>query len=235
MFKNKVVVITGDAQGIGLETRLAFEKMGAMVYGIDLTPGSYYQGDITNPEVLINFVQKITEQHKKIDILINNAAPTMVGIHQGSIEDFTKALNIGVIAPFHLVQLLLPYFAHGANIINLSSTRAFQSQPETESYAAAKGGITALTHSLAVSLGPSNIRVNAIAPGWIDTHNGDWSKEDMYQHPIQRIGVPADVTNMIMYLCSDTAGFITGQTFQIDGGMSIQMIYHQDHGWQYKK
>lgn len=234
MFKNKIVVITGDAQGIGLSIRQSFEQQGALVYGIDIQPGSYYQGDIADTATLESFVHSILNKHEKIDYLINNALPKMVGIHQGTLEDFNQALKVGITAPFYLTQLLLSHFSDNASIINISSSRAFQSQKESESYSAAKGAISALTHSLAVSLA-GKVRVNAIAPGWIDTQqNNSFSQSDYQQHLVKRVGKPADIAEMVLFLCSDKASFITGQTIQIDGGMGIQMIYHGDEGWSYQ-
>lgn len=235
MYKDKVVLITGDAHGIGKATRLAFEKQGAFVYGIDIADGSYFKGDIANLNDLEQFVSAVTDKHPHIDIIINNALPQTIGIHQGNVNHFINALSVGVVAPFYLVQLCLPYLKQGSSIINLASTRAFQSQPETESYAAAKGAITALTHSLAISLSQDQIRVNAVAPGWIDTMQSTTSLADIQQIPSQMIGQPDDVANLILYLCSEQARFINGQTIQIDGGMSKQMIYHDDFGWQFNR
>lgn len=233
MFQDKVVVITGDIHGIGLATRQAFENEGARVYGIDINPGSFFQGDIANPTVLEKFVSTILEKEDHVDVLVNNALPKTVGIHQGSLTDFQYALQVGVMAPFYLTQLLLPAFKPGSAIINLASTRAFQSQPETESYGAAKGAITALTHNLAVSLNHDQIRVNAIAPGWIDTYQSTFTQADEKQHPSQRVGHPSDIAEMILFLASEKGSFINGQTITIDGGMSKLMIYHDDYGWEY--
>ena len=123
-----------------------------------------------------------------------------------------------------------PYFAEGACIVNISSSRDRMSQPETESYTAAKGGISALTHALAVSLA-GRVRVNSISPGWRDTDYKIYEGEDALQQPVGRVGNPLDIANAVLYLCSDMAGFITGEDICIDGGMTKQMIYHNDHGW----
>lgn len=121
----------------------------------------------------------------------------------------------------------------GASIVNIASTRAFQSQPDTESYSAAKGGIVALTYSMSVSLA-GKARVNCISPGWIDaSENPQHYEPDKRQHPASRVGTPADIANMALYLCSEQAGFITGENITIDGGMSRLMIYHDDCGWTY--
>jgi NAD(P)-dependent dehydrogenase (short-subunit alcohol dehydrogenase family) len=119
-----------------------------------------------------------------------------------------------------------------ASIVNIASTRAFQSQPDTESYSAAKGGIVALTHAMAVSLA-GRARVNCISPGWIETSdNPEHSEQDKRQQPVGRVGSVSDIAEMVLYLCGDKAGFITGENITIDGGMSKLMIYHNDHGWK---
>ena len=120
--------------------------------------------------------------------------------------------------------------AEGAAIVNISSSRDRMSQPQTESYTAAKGGIAALTHALAVSLA-GKVRVNSISPGWIDTAYTVYEGPDAVQQPVGRVGNPLDIANMVLYLCSDKAGFITGENICIDGGMTRQMIYHGDNGW----
>ncbi|MGN1378317.1 MAG: SDR family oxidoreductase, partial [Dorea sp.] len=132
--------------------------------------------------------------------------------------------------PFYLTKLFVPYFAKGAAIVNISSSRDRMSQPQTESYTAAKGGIAALTHALAVSLA-GRVRVNSISPGWIDTACTEYTGPDAVQQPVHRVGNPMDIANMVLYLCSEKAGFITGENVCIDGGMTRQMIYHDDHGW----
>ena len=166
-------------------------------------------------------------------MLINNAAPKMCGITEGSYEDFEYALKVGVTAPFYLTKLFQPYFAEGASIVNISSSRDRMSYPQTESYTAAKGGISALTHALAVSLA-GKVRVNSISPGWIDTNYEVYEGPDAYRHLVGRVGNPYDISNMVMYLCSDLAGVITGENICIDGGMTKQMIYHGDNGWSLK-
>lgn len=155
----------------------------------------------------------------------------MRGIDECSYEEFEYALRVGVTAPFYLVKLLMPHLAEGASIVNISSSRDRMSQPQTESYTAAKGGIAALTHALAVSLA-GRARVNSISPGWIDTSYATYEGPDALQQPAGRVGNPMDIANMVMYLCSDMAGFITGENICIDGGMTRQMIYHGDHGWR---
>ena len=158
----------------------------------------------------------------------------MKGIDDCSYEDFQYALSVGVAAPFYLVKLLMPYLTQGASIINISSSRDRMSQPQTESYTAAKGGIAALTHALAVSLA-GKARVNSISPGWIDTQYVEYEGADALQQPVGRVGNPMDIANMVLFLCSEKAGFITGENICIDGGMTKQMIYHGDCGWKLEK
>lgn len=231
MFRDKVVVITGGAHGIGKATAEEFEKNGAQVCVIDKTPGEYYVGDIGDKEVLEKFAEYVHEKYGHVDYLINNALPITRGIEKCSYEEFEYALAVGVTAPFYLSKLLLPYFAEGAAIVNISSSRDRMSQPQTESYTAAKGGIAALTHALAVSLS-GKVRVNSISPGWIDREYVEYEGADATQHPAGRVGNPLDIVNMVLYLCSDKAGFITGENICIDGGMTKQMIYHGDWGWK---
>ena len=230
-FKNKVVVVTGGARGIGLCIRQRFEAAGATVCVIDLLDNDYFVGDLADKATLEAFAATVIADHGRVDCLIHNAAPKMCGIADGSYEDFEYALKVGVTAPFYLTKLFAPYFASGASVVNISSSRDRMSQPQTESYTAAKGGISALTHALAVSLS-GTVRVNAISPGWIDNAYTVYEGPDATQQPAGRVGNPPDVANMVLYLCSDMAGFITGENVCIDGGMTRQMIYHGDHGWK---
>jgi NAD(P)-dependent dehydrogenase (short-subunit alcohol dehydrogenase family) len=197
---------------------------------IDLLDNDYFVGDLADKATLEKFAEKVIADYGHVDYLINNAAPKMCGITDGSYEDFEYALKVGVTAPFYLAKLFIPYFAEGASIVNISSSRDRMSQPETESYTAAKGGISALTHALAVSLA-GKVRVNSISPGWIDNNYTVYEGADATQQPAGRVGNPPDIANMVLYLCSDMSGFITGENICIDGGMTRQMIYHGDHGW----
>ena len=229
-FNGKVAVITGGARGIGKCIRQQFEAAGAKTCVIDLLDNDYYVGDLSDQRTLEAFAQKVIKEHGRVDYLINNAAPGMYGITTGSYEDFEYALRVGVTAPFYLSKLFMPYFTKDACIINISSSRDRMSQPETESYTAAKGGISALTHALAVSLA-GRVRVNSVSPGWIDNNYKVYEGPDAVQQPSGRVGNPLDIANMVLYLCSDMAGFITGENVCVDGGMTKQMIYHGDHGW----
>ena len=234
MFKDKVAIVTGGANGIGRCIADEFRKQGAVVYVIDKQDGDHFVGDVSKKEVLEAFVAEVLSRHSKVDIIINNALPLMKGIDECSYEEFKYALSVGVTAPFYLVKLLKNHLAEGASIINISSSRDRMSQPQTESYTAAKGGIAALTHALAVSLA-GRARVNSISPGWIDTANTVDEGPDASQQPAGRVGNPKDIANMVLFLCSDKAGFITGENICIDGGMTRQMIYHGDFGWKLEK
>ena len=231
MFEGKIVVVTGGARGIGKAIAEEFRKCGAVVCIIDKEENDYFTGDIASRETLEAFAEKVIHDYGHVDYLVNNALPIMRGIDTCTYEEFEYALQVGVTAPFYLTKLLVPYFAKGAAIVNISSSRDRMSQPQTESYTAAKGGIAALTHALAVSLA-GRVRVNSISPGWIDTAYTDYTGPDALQQPVHRVGNPMDIANMVLYLCSEKAGFITGENVCIDGGMTRQMIYHDDFGWK---
>ena len=209
MFQDKVVVITGGAGGIGKCIREEFEKAGSKVCIIDVADNPYFVGDIGDEATLRRFAEKVIAERGRVDYLINNAPPLFKGINECTYEEFNYALRVGVSSAFLLTQLFQPYFSPEASIINISSSRDRMSQPQSESYAAAKGGISALTHALAVSLG-GKVRVNSISPGWIDTDYTVYEGPDAVQQPAGRVGNPLDIANMVLFLCSDKAGFITG-------------------------
>ncbi len=232
-FDGRVVVITGGAHGIGRATADAFRREGAVVHIIDKQPGDWFVGDVSDKGALEQFAETVIARSGHVDCLVNNALPVMKGIGECTWEEFSYALAVGVTAPFYLTKLLVPYFAPGASVINIASSRDRMSQPQTESYTAAKGGIAALTHAMAVSLA-GRARVNSISPGWIDTAGSGITGPDAAQQPAGRVGKPEDIAEMILFLCSDKAGFITGENICIDGGMTKLMIYHGEHGWEYK-
>ena len=249
-FNNKHAIITGGANGIGRCIAKAFLREGATVSIIDINKPAgealqsshsnlhFFQGDIAEKEMLERFVNSLTQP---VDYLINNACIGKGGLLSGcSYKDFEYVQRVGVSAPYYLTSLLLQHnlLAPGASIVNISSTRANQSQPDTEAYTAAKGGISSLTHAMAISLA-GKARVNAINPGWVETATYNTaapspthSDPNNLQHPAGRIGIPEDIAEMVLFLCSKKAGFITGESITIDGGMSRLMIYHNDHGWK---
>ena len=229
-FDRKVVVVTGGAQGIGRCIAEQFEAAGATVCVIDRQEGPHYVGDLADRGTLERFASWVIAEYGHVDYLINNALPLMKGLDDCTYDEFQYALSVGVTAPFYLTKLFAPHFAVGAAIVNISSSRDRMSQPQTESYTAAKGGIAALTHALAVSLA-GRVRVNSISPGWIDTAFTVYDGPDALQQPAGRVGHPLDIAHMVLFLCSDRAGFITGENICIDGGMTRQMVYHGDHGW----
>ena len=230
MFQDKVVVITGGAAGIGKCIAEEFQKQGAKVCLIDCADGDHFTGDIGDKATLEAFAHSVIAQHGRVDVLVNNAPPPFIGIDRCSYEQFQNALAVGITAPLYLSKLFAPYFAEGASIINISSSRDRMSQPQSESYTAAKGGISALTHALAVSFA-GKVRVKSISPGWIDTAYTVYEGPDAYQQPAGRVGDPMDIANMVLFLASEKAGFITGENICIDGGQTRLMIYHGDHGW----
>ena len=230
-FTGKVAVITGGAQGIGKCICEEFAKAGAHVAVIDLQENPYFVGDLADKATLERFAAKVIADFGHVDFLINNAAPLFKGIYTCTYEEFEYAQRVGVTAPFYLSKLFAPHFAKGASIINISSSRDRMSHPQTESYTAAKGGISALTHALAVSFA-GRVRVNSISPGWIDTAYTVYEGPDALQQPAGRVGHPLDIAHMVLFLCGEEAGFITGENICIDGGMTRLMVYHGDHGWQ---
>ena len=233
-FQNKIAVVTGGARGIGKCIREQFEAAGASVCVIDLLENDFFVGDVSSKTDLEAFAKKVIDTYGRVDYVINNAAPTACGLETGSYEDFEYALKVGVTAPFYLTKLLMPYLGEGASVVNISSSRDRMSQPQTESYTAAKGGISALTHGMAASLA-GRARVNSVSPGWIDTNYTVYEGPDATQHPAGRVGIPPDIAATVLFLCSDMAGFITGENICVDGGMTRLMIYHGDHGWSLEK
>jgi NAD(P)-dependent dehydrogenase (short-subunit alcohol dehydrogenase family) len=232
MNKPKVAVVTGGARGIGKAICDAFRERGVAVCTIDVLENPYFVGDIADEQTLRAFASKVISEYGAIDFLINNACVSKGGLKTCSYDDFNYVLRVGITAPFMLTKLFMNHFNPGGCIVNISSTRYLMSQPNTESYTAAKGGITALTHAMAVTLA-GKVRVNCISPGWIDTTGSQFGSADMLQHPSGRVGKPSDIVNAVMFLCDPQNSFINGENLVVDGGMTKLMIYHNDHGWTY--
>ncbi len=196
-------------------------------------------GDAAERESLERFARESVDAMGPCHALIHNACYSSGGLLSGcGWESFNRVLQAGVAAPYYLTYLMLEHFAPWASVVHISSTRAFMSQADTESYSAAKGGISALTHAMAMSLA-GRVRVNAVAPGWIDTgaYHGDgqiaqhsWADES--QHPSGRVGIPEDIARAVLFLCDPANRFINGETLVVDGGMTRKMIYDGDEGWR---
>lgn len=226
----KIAIITGLAQGIGLALADGFRDAGYEVFGIDIQPNPCFSGDLSDKADLDAFLAAIYERFDKIDLLINNAMVGDGGLLDSDYERFNRVLRLGISAPFYLVRQLQDRFSENASVINILSTRINQSQANTESYSAAKGGLQALSHAMMVTLA-GKIRVNSIVPGWIDTQASELSDADRRQHPAGRVGAPRDIVNAALFLANPENDFINGEELFIDGGMSKLMIYHGDEGW----
>jgi NAD(P)-dependent dehydrogenase (short-subunit alcohol dehydrogenase family) len=252
-YQNKTVIVTGGAQGIGLGMAYKFAQEGANVIITDQDKEAGAQAeqwlqaqglraefilcDVSQEVDVKALMQQVGEKYKSIDALVNNAGiadPFQGPLQHLDMADFDKVLAVNLRGPLLCAKYALLQKAGHPAILNISSTRAFMSEPNTFAYSASKGGLEALTHSLAVSLTEERVRVNAIAPGWIEV--GEWKKEsekyepqhtkdDKEQHPVGRVGKPQDIAEAALFLCSDKAGFITGQSLVIDGGMTVKMIY----------
>ena len=229
----KVALVTGAAQGIGLATALLLAARGYQVAAADLRAVKgemaalrFLKCDVSREPSVRACIRAVVRRFGRLDALVNNAGltgPSSGPVEKLSLEDWNRRLGVNLTGAFLMAKHAVPHLrrARGA-IVNIASTRALQSEPDTEAYAASKGGLVALTHALAMSLGPE-VRVNCISPGWIS--HKPVRKKDHEQHPVGRVGAPADVAELVAYLLSDAAGFITGQNFVIDGGMTRKMIY----------
>ena len=232
---NKTILITGGAQGIGCGCVEHFLKLGWNVTAVDIQEmksGERLEavfGDTSLESTAKQAVEKTIERFGRLDALINNAGVGTCGkfkVEELSLEEWNRVLGINLTGYFLMAKHASPFLRKAKGVIvNVASTRALMSERDTEAYAASKGGVVALTHALAVSLGP-DVRVNCISPGWIETRNGaKHSEADRLQHPAGRVGVPQDITELADYLIS--AGFVTGQNFVVDGGMTKKMIYDE--------
>lgn len=247
---DKVAIVTGGGQGIGkaIAKKLLENSIKVIIAEIDEEAGretqeeyislgdiKFIKTDVSREEDVKNTIEETIKTFGKINYLINNAG---IGINKHiselTLEEWNKVIGVNLTGAFLCSKYAYPYLRKERGvIINIASTRAFMSEPNTEAYSASKGGIYALTHALAISLGPE-IRVNCISPGWIEV--SEWKKKsirkpaeltelDHKQHPAGRVGKPEDIASLVLYLISDEASFITGANFIVDGGMTRKMIY----------
>jgi len=247
LHKDKVVMITGAGKGIGRHVAIGYAAEGAKLALVDRNVKDLEDTerlirelgctvftqlvDLTNPDDIVKAVGDITEKFGQIDVLINNAGlGRNKSPYELAIDDWDYVLNTNLRGTFICSREVAKVMRkHGGGaIVNMASTRALMSEPDTEAYAASKGGILALTHAMAISLGPDKIMVNAISPGWIET--GDYEKLkplDHEQHPAGRVGRPEDITRACLFLTNHENNFITGTNLVIDGGMTRKMIYEE--------
>ncbi|GIV69828.1 SDR family oxidoreductase [Caldilinea sp.] len=250
--RGKTIIVTGGAQGIGKGIALHLLRLGAAVLIADLDEEAgmetasecaawgevrFVQTDVADEASVARMAAEAAAWRGAIDGLVNNAGiadPGATPVEQLSLDAWNRVLAVNLTGAFLCVKHAAPHLrrARGA-VVNIASTRALQSEPNTEAYSASKGGLLALTHALAISLGPE-VRVNAISPGWIEV--SAWKKAgqrrtpalrpiDHAQHPVGRVGAPEDVAAMAAFLLSEASGFVTGQNFVVDGGMTRKMIY----------
>jgi NAD(P)-dependent dehydrogenase (short-subunit alcohol dehydrogenase family) len=250
----KVALVTGGGQGIGkgIVRHLLKQGMAVTIAEIDgeagreaeesfknFGPVQFHETNVGDEDSVQRAVRLTVEHFGRLDTLVNNAGiahPRNAPVHELSLEEWNRVIGINLTGMFLCVKHCVMHLRRtkGA-IVNIASTRAIQSEPNTEAYSASKGGVLALTHSLAMSLGP-DIRVNCISPGWIDV--SEWKKakqskklhlteKDHTQHPAGRVGKPEDIASLVAFLISGEAGFITGQNFVVDGGMTKKMIYEE--------
>ena len=228
-YSKKSVLVTGGAQGIGKAIAARLADLGWRVAVVDIrgaSPFFFVRCDVSREADVRAAVRKVLRRFGRLDALVNNAGltgPVTGPVEQLALAEWNRRIGTNLTGPFLMAKHCVPPLraARGA-IVNIASTRALQSEPLTEAYAASKGGLVALTHALAMSLGP-RVRVNCISPGWIAHEKV--RKKDHAQHPVGRVGRDEDVAALVAYLVSDAAGFITGQNFVVDGGMTKKMIY----------
>lgn len=225
----KVALVTGGAQGIGRGIARALGGLGWQVAVADVRRSSdffFVRTDVSREAAARACVRAVAKRFGRLDALVNNAG--IADPHSGPVEkldlrEWNRRLGTNLTGPFLMAKHAAPHLrrARGA-VVNIASTRALQSEPDSEAYAAAKGGLVAFSHALAMSLGPA-VRVNCVSPGWIAHQTV--GRKDHAQHPVGRVGRDEDIAALVAYLLSDAAGFITGQNFVVDGGMTKKMIY----------
>jgi NAD(P)-dependent dehydrogenase (short-subunit alcohol dehydrogenase family) len=227
-----VALVTGGAHGIGAGIAAHLAGQGWRVVTADLkpapdAPGRHVLADVAEEAAVAALLDGIADQEGRLDGLVCNAG-IMVRkpVEELSLAEWRRVLDTNLTSGFLLARAgakLLRASGRGA-IVTIASTRAHMSEPNTESYSASKGGLLALTHALAVSLGPQ-IRVNCVSPGWIDVAGEDLRPEDHAQHPAGRVGKVEDIAALVGWLLGLEAGFVTGSEFISDGGMTRKMIY----------
>ncbi|PEC49207.1 3-ketoacyl-ACP reductase [Bacillus sp. AFS077874] len=245
MFKGKSVIITGGANGIGEGIALVFGKLGAIVSIADVNEQKghrvvkkieenggraiFFKTDVSKEEDIINLMRNVFDKFGKLDILINNAGiSAFKPLLSLSTDEWDKVINTNLRSVFISSREAAKVMKNGGRIINMASTRAIMSEPNSEAYAASKGGIVSITHSLAASLQPNGITVNCISPGWIQVDQNEELKEsDHLQHWSNRVGKPEDIAKACIYLANPENNFINGQNIIIDGGMTRKMIYEE--------
>ena len=238
------VFITGGARGIGKGTALYLLERGfrVAIADLDMEAGlaaeeelgklgdmAFFHADVSDDGSIKKAIDEAASRFGGLDALINNAGiarPVKTGMEALTLEAWNEVISVNLTGAFLASRHAAKYLRkNNGSIVNIASTRAFQSEPGWEAYAASKGGLLSLTHAMALSLGP-HVRVNCISPGWIHTgESTDLNKEDHAQHPAGRVGKAGDIASLVEYLISDKASFITGQNFVADGGMTKKMIY----------
>ncbi|MGS2776646.1 glucose 1-dehydrogenase [Robertmurraya sp. GLU-23] len=243
MYSEKTVIITGGASGIGAGIVHAFYEAGAKVVIADNDAEngkkaekkynneriSFFATDVSNEQSVISLVTYVMEKFGRVDILINNAGiSSFSNFYEMTVDEWDRVLNTNLKGVFLCSREVAKVIEVGGSIINISSTRAFMSEPHSEAYAASKGGIIALTHALAATLSEKKVRVNCISPGWIETnHYEDLREIDHSQHFSKRVGKSSDIARGCLFLCDPNNDFMTGTNITIDGGMTKKMIYDE--------
>ena len=238
-YSQKAALVTGGARGIGEAIATLLAERGYRVAIADREPktgrataariGAFFiRCDVARESEVRSCVRQVVRRYGRLDALVNNAGiadPATGPLEKLRLVEWNRRIGANLTGMFLMAKHAAPHLrrAHGA-IVNIASTRALQSEPDTEAYAASKGGVVALTHALALSLGPQ-VRVNCVSPGWIDTGKAKLSRADHAQHPVGRVGRTEDVAQLVAFLLSDAAGFVTGQNYVLDGGMTRKMIY----------